>query len=120
VRLRNGNLYGANTFKWLARWYSELAGWAASIVNFSIAAILLAKGIDEYNSSGAETYTYTECTNNGYYWGTTCTEKTGTVANGWTSAAGFIFLYEIATWFIYYIYRHGAYRYADMLDQQKD
>ena len=86
----------------------------------SIAAVFIGRGIDEYNINGAETYTYTECTNNGYYWGTTCETKTDTVMNGWTTAGVTIFTYEIVTWFLYYIYRHGAYRYADMLDQQKD
>ena len=119
-RVKNGHLYGAGTFKWLARWYSEIAGWAASIVNMAVAGVLLAKGIDDYNKNGAETYTYTECTKLGYYWGTTCREKEGTVLSGWTAVAGAIFTWEIVTWFLYYIYRHGAYRYADMLDQQKD
>ena len=48
LRLRNGNLYSADTFKWLARWYTEIAGWAASVANFTLAGVLLAKGIDEY------------------------------------------------------------------------
>ena len=119
--MRNGHIYGAGTFKWLARWYSEIAGWATSFGNFAIAGVLIAKGIDEYNKNGAQTYTYTECTNYGYTWGSsTCTERTGTVVSGWTAAAGFIIIYEITTWFIYYIYRHGAYRYANMLDGQRD
>jgi len=40
--------------------------------------------------------------------------------NGYTSGGLTILAVETTTWFIYYIYRHGAYRYADMLDQQKD
>ena len=48
TRVRNGNIYGANTFKWLARWYSHIGGWVASVANLTLAGILLAKGIDEY------------------------------------------------------------------------
>lgn len=102
---------------WLARWYSEIGGWAASVCNFAIAGVLLAKGIDEYNKGNGSSYTYTTCTNNGY-WGTTC--STNTAGSGWYAAAGTIVTYEIVTWFLYYIYRHGAYRYAAMLDEQKD
>lgn len=113
TRVKNGNYHAADTFKWLARWWAEIGGWAASVVNIAVAGILLAKGVDDGDTGS----TYTYCTNTwgGSYWGS-CSDYT--YANGWTIMGGSIITYEIIGWIMYYVYRHGAYRYADYLESQ--
>jgi len=45
LRVRKGHISGAGTFKWLARWYSGIGGWVASLVNLMIAWVFIARGI---------------------------------------------------------------------------
>jgi len=73
---------------------------------------LIAAGND-----GNETYssTYTTCSG---YWGY-CRQET-TYHNSYYGGAGFIIVYEIVTWSLYYAYRRGAYRYADYMESQKN
>ena len=68
LRIRNGNTYTAKSFKWFSRWLAEIGGWAATVINLSVAVVLLAKGIEETNATEADTYTYTTCTSTGYGW----------------------------------------------------
>ena len=55
-RVRKGHTSGVGTFKWLAKWYSGIGGWVASLGNLAIAGVLIAKGIDDYNESKVDQY----------------------------------------------------------------
>ena len=123
--MRKGHVSGAGTFKWLTRWVSGIGGWLASVVNLVIAGLLIAKGINVHEVNVAENENDSESDSVRYIHGITYrpTEKeeiTYSLVSAWNIAATFIIVYEIATWFIYYIYKPGALKYANMLDEERD
>ena len=138
LRVRKGHIHDADSFKWLARWYSGIVGWVASLLNLYTAGMFIYYGFQNKDNEYArdlenEGYTYCASTDT-YYLSWRAYEKycndetlqtevkeeiTYSIVSAWNIVATFIIVHEIVTWFIYYIYKPGALKYANMLDEER-
>ena len=115
TRLLRYHMDAAENFLWMVKWWSHLGGWVTSAGNMTIGALAM---YADLKNGIVEDVTCTQTRRRRRYT-TTCVtteEEDDTYAGGLTFGITII-VSELIGWGCYYVWRKGAYRYADNLMQ---